>query len=136
MRTTSSTGIPTSGSGSRPSPRREVGVGADAHDLAIEAIRPGVSCRDVDAAARDYIAGKGFGDYFGHGTGHGIGLEVHEKPVISQRSEATLTEGMVFTIEPGIYIPGWGGVRIEDTVVVTSDGCEVLTRVPKELMIL
>ena len=71
-----------------------------------------------------------------HGTGHGVGIEVHEKPVISQRSEEVLEEGMVLTVEPGIYIPGWGGVRIEDTVCVTGDGCRILTKVPKELMIL
>lgn len=108
----------------------------DAHDRAIERIRPGVLCRDVDAAARDYISDRGFGEFFGHGTGHGVGLEVHEKPVVSFRSEETLEEGMVVTIEPGIYIPEWGGVRIEDTVCVTRDGCRMLTNVPKELMIL
>jgi Xaa-Pro aminopeptidase len=108
----------------------------EAHDRALERIKPGVLCRDVDAAARDHITDRGFGEFFGHGTGHGVGLEVHEKPVISFRSEETLQEGMVITIEPGIYIPEWGGVRIEDTVCVTRDGCRMLTRVPKELMIL
>jgi Xaa-Pro aminopeptidase len=108
----------------------------EAHDRAIGRVGPGVSCRDVDAAARGYITARGFGDFFGHGTGHGVGLEVHEKPVISFQSEEILQEGMVVTIEPGIYIPGWGGVRIEDTVCVTGDGCRILTKVPKELMIL
>jgi Xaa-Pro aminopeptidase len=108
----------------------------EAHDRAIEAVKPGISCRDLDAVARDYIKGQGFGDYFGHGLGHGIGLDVHEKPVISPRSEAMVEEGMVFTIEPGIYVPGFGGVRIEDTVAVTADGCCLLTKVPKQLKIL
>jgi Xaa-Pro aminopeptidase len=108
----------------------------EAHDRAIERVRPGVLCRDVDAAARDHITDRGFAEFFGHGTGHGVGIEVHEKPVISQRSEEVLEEGMVLTVEPGIYIPGWGGVRIEDTVCVTGEGCRILTKVPKELMIL
>lgn len=106
----------------------------DAHDRAIDAVRPGISCRELDAVARDYIKSQGYGDYFGHGLGHGVGLEVHEKPVISPRGEGVVEEGMVFTIEPGIYMPGWGGVRIEDTVRVHRDGCEVLTKVPKELI--
>ena len=108
----------------------------EAHDLALETVRPGMTCREVDAAARDHITALGFGDFFGHGTGHGVGLEIHEKPVVSSRSEETLGEGMVITVEPGIYIPQWGGVRIEDTVCVTREGYRVLTRVPKELMIL
>ena len=123
--------------GSPDSRQREIyKVVKEAHDLAIERVRPGVLCRDVDAAARDHITDRGFGEFFGHGTGHGVGLEVHEKPVISYRSEETLVEGMVITIEPGIYIPEWGGVRIEDTVCVTRDGCRLMTKVPKELMIL
>ena len=103
-----------------------------AHDQAIAAIRPGVALRDVDARARELIAAEGFGDYFGHGLGHGVGLEVHEYPVVSPRSETLAEEGMVFTVEPGIYIPEVGGVRIEDTVVVTADGCRLLTRIPKK----
>ena len=79
---------------------------------------------------------KGYGRYFGHGLGHGVGLEIHEKPVVSPRGEGVVEEGMVFTIEPGIYIPGWGGVRIEDTVLVESGGCRLLTKVPKELLVL
>jgi len=106
-----------------------------AHDMAMEAVRPGVSLKSLDDIARGYIADKGYGDYFGHGLGHGVGLEVHEKPVVSFRSDKNAEEGMVFTIEPGIYIPGWGGVRIEDTVVVTGDGCRLLTAVPKDLLI-
>lgn len=108
----------------------------DAHDKALDAVRPGIALKVLDAIARDYIAAKGYGQFFGHGLGHGVGLDVHEKPVVSFRSEDEAVEGMVFTIEPGIYIPGWGGVRIEDTVCVTADGCRVLTRVPKELMVL
>lgn len=108
----------------------------DAHDKALEAVRPGISLKELDGIARRFIEAKGYGNYFGHGLGHGVGLEVHEKPTVSFRSEQIAGEGMVFTIEPGIYIPDWGGVRIEDTVVVTHDGYRPLTKVPKELMIL
>ncbi|KAA0890526.1 M24 family metallopeptidase [Oryzomonas rubra] len=106
-----------------------------AHDMAIAAVKPGISCKELDAVAREYIRECGYGDYFGHGLGHGVGLEIHEKPVLSPRSDAVAAEGMVFTIEPGIYIPGFGGVRIEDTVAVTADGCRLLTGVPKDLFI-
>jgi len=105
----------------------------DAHDLAIEAVRPGVKASYIDSVARSFIKAAGYGKYFGHGTGHGVGLAVHEWPNISPYNNATIEEGMVFTIEPGIYIPGWGGVRIEDMVLVTRDGCEVLTRMSKEM---
>jgi len=108
----------------------------EAHDRAVAAVRPGVSFRELDAIARGFIDEQGYGAFFGHGLGHGVGLDVHEKPVVSPRSEGVAEEGMVFTIEPGIYIPGWGGVRIEDTVAVTSDGCRLLTRVPKALIVL
>lgn len=107
----------------------------DAHDRAIAAVKPGISCRALDALARDYIKDQGFGEYFGHGLGHGVGLDIHERPTISPRSEAIVEEGMVITIEPGIYIPGLGGVRIEDTVAVTADGCRLLTKVPKQLIV-
>ncbi|HEY5512596.1 MAG TPA: aminopeptidase P family protein [Geomonas sp.] len=106
-----------------------------AQQLAIDAVRPGISFRELDAKARDYIAEKGFSQYFGHGLGHGVGLGVHEHPTVSPRSTALVEEGMVFTVEPGIYIPGWGGVRIEDSVVVERDGCRRITQVPKALMI-
>jgi Xaa-Pro aminopeptidase len=117
--------------------QREIyGIVKSAHDLALEAVKPGVTLRELDGKARSYIDEKGFGKYFGHGLGHGVGIDIHEKPVVSFRSEGVVEEGMVFTIEPGIYIPEWGGVRIEDTVCVTGDGCRVLTTVPKELMTL
>ncbi len=103
----------------------------EAHDRAIDSVRPGAALRDIDAAARKYITDCGFGDYFGHGTGHGLGLEVHESPSVSPRADEEAREGMVFTIEPGIYIPDVGGVRIEDTVLVTAGGCRRLTRIPK-----
>ena len=107
-----------------------------AHDLAISAVRPGISCKELDEIARGYIRDKGYGDYFGHGLGHGIGLEIHEMPTISPRGTTVLEEGMAITIEPGIYIPGFGGVRIEDTVIVTGDGCMVITSADKQLLVL
>ena len=105
----------------------------DAHDSAIEAVRPGIKASYIDSVVRDFIRKAGYGKYFGHGTGHGIGLAVHECPNISPYSSDTIEEGMVFTVEPGIYIPCWGGVRIEDMVFVTRDGCRVLTKTSKEL---
>ena len=90
----------------------------------------------MDAAARDYIRNQGYGEYFGHGLGHGIGLAVHEDPVVNGENKGLIQEGMVFTIEPGIYIPEWGGVRIEDMVRVTASGAEVLTDLPRELTII
>jgi Xaa-Pro aminopeptidase len=79
------------------------------------------------------IAEAGYGEHFGHWLGHGIGLEVHEGPAVRPNSDAVLRPGMVFTVEPGVYLPGWGGVRIEDDVLVTPEGCEVLTRLPRDL---
>ncbi len=105
----------------------------DAHDKAIEKVQPGIPIQELDAAARDYIRDCGYDEYFGHGTGHGIGLAVHEEPVINKENGDLLQEGMVFTIEPGIYIPEWGGIRIEDMVRVSSNGAEVLTYLPTEL---
>lgn len=116
--------------------RRLYGVVKKAHDLALAALAPAVPLAQVDAAARDYIAAQGFGRRFGHGTGHGLGLCVHESPSVSQRSRAAARRGMVVTIEPGVYLPGWGGVRIEDTAAVTSGGCRVLTKTDKALRII
>ena len=108
----------------------------EAHDQAIEKVRPGVPISEVDGAARDHIQNQGYGEYFGHGTGHGIGLAVHEAPVINGENKGLIEEGMVFTIEPGIYIPDWGGVRIEDMVLVTPHGAEVLTYLPAQVTVL
>ena len=99
----------------------------DAHDIAIEMACVGVSSGKVDLAARKIIKAAGFGKYFGHGTGHGVGLEVHEAPSVGPKSKDILKEGMVITVEPGIYVPGFGGVRIEDMVLITKDCPEVLT---------
>ncbi len=106
-----------------------------AQEAAMKSVRPGVSCKFVDDAARGVIRRAGHGPHFGHGTGHGIGLMVHEGPSVSPLSKDTVEPGMVFTIEPGIYIPGWGGVRIEDMVLATDDGIKVLTTLPRELEI-
>lgn len=103
---------------------------------AIEASRAGVSCADVDLTARNIIAGAGFGEYFTHRLGHGLGISVHEYPSITETNPLILEKGMFFTIEPGIYIPGTAGVRIEDDVLITDNGAEVLTKYPKELKII
>jgi Xaa-Pro aminopeptidase len=115
--------------------KRIYAIVKDAHDKAIKQVRPGVRLAEIDATARDHINQAGHGEHFGHGTGHGVGLAVHEWPAVGKDSRDVAEEGMVFTIEPGIYIPGWGGVRIEDMVLVIPDGCEVLTAIPKGLMI-
>lgn len=103
---------------------------------ALDAFAPGVPCAQADAAARSIIAEAGFGDNFGHGTGHGVGIEIHEAPSVSPRSKETLEIGDVVTSEPGIYIPGEFGVRIEDMAIITAEGCENLTKAPKSLIIL
>lgn len=108
----------------------------DAQSRAVDAVRAGVKAKTIDSAARDLIKQKGYGDFFGHGTGHGVGLAVHEKPVISGQNEDMIEEGMVFTIEPGIYLPGIGGVRIEDMVCVRRNGAEVLTTLPRTLKVI
>lgn len=102
---------------------------------AIEAIRAGKTGVEIDAVARDVIIASGFGENFGHGLGHGIGLEVHEGPGLSPLSKDTLETGMVVTVEPGIYFTGEGGVRIEDDVIVTETGCEIITAFPKDQLI-
>ena len=116
-----------------PKLERVYRVVLEAQHVGIEAIRPGVIAEEVDRAARQVISEAGFGRYFGHGLGHGLGLDVHEAPRLAADSRVVLRPGMVVTVEPGIYLPGWGGVRIEDDVLVTRTGHEVLTSVPKEL---
>jgi len=108
----------------------------EAHDRAIAVLKPRQSLKGIDGAARNYIEKQGYKKYFNHGTGHGIGLAVHEPPRVSFLSDATALEGMVITIEPGIYLPGWGGVRIEDTVVVLKKGVEIITEMNKALTVL
>jgi Xaa-Pro aminopeptidase len=116
---------------------REVyGVVRDAQAAAIAAARPDMWARDLDAVARRHIAAAGYGKFFSHSLGHGLGLHVHERPRVSMLSTERLRTGSVITIEPGIYIPGECGVRIEDDVVLTHTGCEVLTTAPKELLTL
>jgi Xaa-Pro aminopeptidase len=103
--------------------------------VGLDAVRPGVSGRDADATARAVIAAGGDAEHFGHGLGHGVGLEIHEAPRLSRASDATLAAGHVVTVEPGVYLPGELGVRIEDLVLVTDDGCERLNTLPKDLTV-
>lgn len=119
----------------RPSRRmRDVyQVVREAHSAALSAVRAGVPARDVDRAARKVITRHHHGKHFGHGVGHGLGLAIHEEPSVSERSETVLAEDMILTIEPGVYIPGAFGVRIEDLVRVRADGCEVLSRLDRDL---
>jgi Xaa-Pro dipeptidase len=105
----------------------------EAHDASIAVVRPGVTTGDVDAAARAVLVKAGLGDRFIHRVGHGLGLQVHEDPSLDPGSHTVLEDGMAFTIEPGVYIPGWGGIRIEDDLVVTGEGARVLTAAPREL---
>ena len=108
----------------------------DAQLAGLEEVKPEAVGRDVDSVARAAITAGGHGEHFGHGLGHGVGLEVHEAPRLAQPSESVLAPGNVVTVEPGIYIPGRFGVRIEDLVVVTDDGCEILTSISKDLTVL
>jgi Xaa-Pro aminopeptidase len=105
----------------------------EAQTRAIAAMRPGVRTGDVDAAARGALEEAGLNAYFTHGLGHGIGLEIHEAPRMRKDADTVLLPGMIVTVEPGVYLPGWGGVRIEDDVLITPNGPEILTRVPKAL---
>ncbi|MEO6866552.1 MAG: Xaa-Pro peptidase family protein [Gaiellales bacterium] len=105
-----------------------------AQEAALAAVRPGAVGRDIDAIARDMITAEGHGDHFGHGLGHGVGIEVHEGPRLSRTSDDVLAAGMIVTVEPGVYVPGVGGVRIEDLVIVTAEGHQVLTHFSKELV--
>jgi Xaa-Pro aminopeptidase len=104
----------------------------EAEEAAVRAIRPGVLCSELDAVARDLLTAHGLGEYFAHSLGHGVGLAVHEGPGLRKGSADVLEAGMVITAEPGVYLPGLGGVRIEDLVLVTETGYEVLSRSPKE----
>jgi Xaa-Pro aminopeptidase len=104
-----------------------------AQRAALDAVRPGPTGKEVDAVARDLIAAAAHGDEFGHGLGHGVGLEVHEGPTLSKRGDAALKAGNVVSVEPGVYVPGRLGVRIEDLVVITEDVPDVLTPYTKEL---
>ena len=108
----------------------------DAHNRAKELLRPGAGAREIDAAARSYIEVQGYGKYFGHGLGHGAGIEIHELPVLSYRRESELCPGNAVTIEPGIYVPGLGGVRIENMCFITESGYEDITRSDNNLIIL
>jgi Xaa-Pro aminopeptidase len=115
--------------------RRMVEVVAESQRAGVAAVRSGVEAKSVDEVCRSLIAEAGWGDAFLHGTGHGVGLEIHEAPRVGSTSSDTLLSGYVVTVEPGVYLPDHGGVRIEDTVVVQDDGCRVLTNAPKELVI-
>jgi Xaa-Pro aminopeptidase len=98
-------------------------------------VAPGVSAGSVDQACRQLLDARGWGDRFEHGTGHGVGLDIHERPSVGPGATAILEVGTVVTVEPGVYLPGTGGVRIEDTLVVTEDGRRSLTRFPKEVVV-
>ena len=118
-----------------PDARQEeiYGIVLEAQSKAMQAIRPGILGRDIHAVAADYIASKGYGERFGHGLGHGLGLDIHDAKILSSQSNIALERNMVVTVEPGIYIPGWGGIRIEDDIVVTETGAEILTKSPRSL---
>ncbi|MBK5289907.1 MAG: aminopeptidase P family protein [Acidimicrobiia bacterium] len=118
-----------------PDARRLWDTVADAQRRGCDAVAVGVDCAAVDRASRDVITEAGWGDAFIHGTGHGVGLEIHESPRVASTSTGTLAAGHVVTVEPGVYLPGLGGVRIEDTLVVTADGPEALTEFPKQLVV-
>jgi Xaa-Pro aminopeptidase len=116
-----------------PTFERVYGIVLEAQRRAIRKVGPGVAAGRVDRAARDFIKAHRHGSHFGHGVGHGLGIEIHEMPTLNARSKTALKPGMVITVEPGIYLPGRGGVRIEDDVLVTRTGSLVLTTLPKSL---
>jgi Xaa-Pro aminopeptidase len=116
--------------------KKVYGIVLEAQQRAADAVRTTATGKEVDTAARGYIASRGYGKYFGHSLGHGVGLEIHEQLRLSQKNKKKLTLNNVVTVEPGIYLPAKFGVRIEDIVVVRRDGCEVLTGSPKELIVL
>ena len=116
--------------------RKIYNIVLEAQKEVIDKIKPGMSGKEVDAIARDMIKDAGYEDNFGHGLGHGIGVEVHEGPRASYKSDDIIKKGMLVTDEPGIYIPDWGGVRIEDDLLITENGCEVLNNSPKELIVI
>jgi Xaa-Pro aminopeptidase len=117
---------------SDPGVRRAIEVVLAAQAAGVAAVRPGVACTEIDRACRSVIEEAGLAERFVHGTGHGVGLNIHEAPSVSPVSTDTLSAGHVVTVEPGVYLPGAGGVRIEDTVVVTADGCRPITSTPKD----
>lgn len=108
----------------------------EAQSRTCRSLRAGMSCREADSVARDIISQRGYGEQFVHSTGHGLGLEVHTLPRLSQLSDDSLHENYVVTVEPGVYIPDWGGVRIEDDVIVKAYGCEILNQSPRDLLVL
>jgi Xaa-Pro aminopeptidase len=108
----------------------------DAHDMAIDKIRAGMSCREIDGIARNYLDTHGFGNFFPHATGHGVGLDVHEPPRLAPKSDEILEAGMIVTVEPGVYLPDTWGIRIEDMVLVREESCEVLSEMSKDLTII
>jgi Xaa-Pro aminopeptidase len=107
-----------------------------AQSKALNAVKPGLDTGKLDSVARNFITQKGYGENFGHGLGHGVGIDIHESPAIKKNISSKLKKNMVITIEPGIYIPGRGGVRIEDTVLVSQQGFEVLTKSSKDLIVI
>ena len=106
----------------------------DAQEKALEAVKEGVDVAELDRIARDYITERGFGKEFGHPLGHGLGLDVHSFPRVTQNLSYKLPTNTVITIEPGIYIPGWGGIRLEEDVCVTPNGADILTTIPREII--
>lgn len=110
------------------------GIVKEAQQRALDRIKAGMSTKEIDSVARNFIKEKGYGDNFGHGLGHGLGYDIHESPFLNERMDFTLEEGNLITVEPGIYIEGLGGVRIEDDVLVKKDGCEILNKAPKDFI--